>query len=215
MWKCSFQRPVTTNENIGKEFRIHVLVYQSPWMSCYLLSTVHSDFLRALEKLQKAIISFGFVMSVRLSVSLSVRPHGTTRLLPDRFSLNLIFEYSSKNCGKSKFHWNLTRITRVYVYIHEDISLSSSYNEKYIRENLLKKSFTVCLITFYFRKPCRLWDNVEKYCIARHATDGSMIWGTRITCWITRLQTHTHYIILHYCFSTAKTVTWMRLNGTL
>jgi hypothetical protein len=39
-------------------------------------------FLGPLEKLRKAAISF----------IMSLRPHGTTRLLLDRFSLNLIFE---------------------------------------------------------------------------------------------------------------------------
>jgi hypothetical protein len=29
---------------------------------------------------------------------------------------------------------------------------------------------------------------MEKYCTARHATDSS-IWGTRVTCWIIRLDT--------------------------
>jgi len=42
----------------------------------------------------------------------SVRPHGTTRLPLDGFSLNLISEYFSKMClEKSKFRYNLTRIT--------------------------------------------------------------------------------------------------------
>ena len=49
------------------------------------------DFSYALTKLRKATISF--VMSVYLSVRLSVRPHGTTRL-PLKY-----------------FHYNLTRIT--------------------------------------------------------------------------------------------------------
>ena len=40
-----------------------------------------------------------------LSVSLSVHPHGTTRLTLDGFSRNLIFEYFSKICPeKFKYH---------------------------------------------------------------------------------------------------------------
>jgi len=35
------------------------------------------------------------------------------------------------------------------------------------------KTHILCSITF-FRVPCRLWDNVEKYCKAGQATDGNM-----------------------------------------
>ena len=48
----------------------------------------------AFSKLRKATISF--IMTVCLSVRPSVRPRGTTRLPPDGFSLNLIFEYFPK-----------------------------------------------------------------------------------------------------------------------
>jgi len=43
----------------------------------------------------------------------------------------------------------------------------------------------LCLVTF-FRKYCRLWDNVEKYCIARQATDDNMAHAEYL-----RLQTQT------------------------
>jgi len=45
------------------------------------------QFLSAFAKLQKATISFV------MSVCLSFRPRGTTRLPQEGFSLNLIFEY--------------------------------------------------------------------------------------------------------------------------
>ena len=45
-------------------------------------------FLDALAELRKLTISF----------VMSVRPHGTTRLLLDRFSRNLVWEYFSKIC---------------------------------------------------------------------------------------------------------------------
>jgi len=48
------------------------------------------------------------------------------------------------------------------------------------------KAHILCSITFFFpRKSCRLWDNVEKHCWARQATDGNIIWRMRFTCWIT------------------------------
>ena len=47
---------------------------------------------------------------------------------------------------------------------------------------------------FCFRKSCRLWDNVEKYCRVGQVTD---IWRMRIACRITKARhTHTKYIIL-------------------
>jgi hypothetical protein len=52
----------------------------------------NAEFLGALVKLRKATISF--VISVRLSV----RPYGTSRLPLDGFSRNLVFNYFSKIC---------------------------------------------------------------------------------------------------------------------
>jgi hypothetical protein len=57
----------------------------------------------------------------------SVRPHGTTRLPLDGFSLNLLFEYLFENLSrKSKFHYNLTRITGTRLMCIYDISPNSS-----------------------------------------------------------------------------------------
>jgi len=36
------------------------------------------------------------------------------------------------------------------------------------------KTYILCSVTFFFRKSCRLWDNVEKYCKAWQATDDNM-----------------------------------------
>jgi hypothetical protein len=41
-------------------------------------------------------------------------------------------------------------------------------------------------ITFFPRKSCRLWDNVEKYGMAGQATDGNITRRMRIACWITK-----------------------------
>jgi hypothetical protein len=68
------------------------LIYPSDWIQTYIPNKWFyvAQFLDALKKLRKAIISF--VMSVRLSV----RVHGTTGLPLDGFSLNMIFEDFSK-----------------------------------------------------------------------------------------------------------------------
>ena len=49
----------------------------------------------------------------------------------------------------------------------------------------------------FFRKWCRLWDNVEKYGTARQATDGNITRLMRFACWITKAtDTHSEYAIL-------------------
>jgi len=40
-----------------------------------------------------------------------------------------------------------------------------------------------CSLT-YFRKSCRLWDNVEKYGRDGQVTDDNKIWCMRLACWI-------------------------------
>jgi hypothetical protein len=56
------------------------------------------------------------------------------------------------------------------------------------------KTLILCSITF-FRKSCLLWNNVEKYGIARQATD-DIIQHMRFACWITKgTDTPSEYII--------------------
>jgi hypothetical protein len=70
----------------------------------------------------------------------------------------------------------------------------------------------LCLITF-FRKSCRLWDNMEKYGRARQATDDNITRRMRIACWITKAA-DTLWICNTYWFPTATVVTRTRLNVT-
>jgi hypothetical protein len=76
------------------------------------------------------------------------------------------------------------------------------------------KNTLFCLTFFsFFRKSCRLWDNVEKQRTAEQATDYNTahvhstldIWGYK----------HTLRICNTYCFSTATMVAQMRLNVIL
>jgi len=55
-------------------------------------------FLGAFAKLREAPISF-----------MSVRPHGTTRLPLDGFSLNLVFQDFSKICGENSSYSNIVQ----------------------------------------------------------------------------------------------------------
>ena len=47
------------------------------------------------------------------------------------------------------------------------------------------------LLSYFLRKSCRLWDNVEKYGNARHAIDHNIIWRMRSACWLNK-DTDTH-----------------------
>ena len=66
-------------------------------------------------------------------------------------------------------------------------------------------------ITFFFRKSCRLWDNVEKYCRARQATDDSMAQCMPDN----QSYAHTLRICNTYCFPIVTMVARTRLNVML
>ena len=66
------------------------------------------------------------------------------------------------------------------------------------------KTHILCRVTFFPRKSCRLWDNVEKYDGARGATNDVTIWRIWVACWISKAtctlactlpRTHTEYVI--------------------
>jgi len=59
------------------------------------------------------------------------------------------------------------------------------------------KTHILNLNLFFFRKSCRLWDNIEKYCIVRQTTDDNIIERRRILCWLpTAKNTHSEYVII-------------------
>jgi hypothetical protein len=68
------------------------------------------------------------------------------------------------------------------------------------------KTHILCSVTF-FRKSCRLWDNVEKHGRARQAID-NRIRRMRFACWLTLRICNT------YCFSSATVVSRTRLSVT-
>ena len=62
------------------------------------------------------------------------------------------------------------------------------------REN--RNTFYVQYIFFSLWKSCRLWDNVEEYCTARHATDDDIVWLMHFSCPGTEAtDTHSEYVI--------------------
>jgi len=78
-----------------------------------LVVLLSSAFLRRVRKIAK---SDSFLRNVRPSARQSVRPHGTTLLPLDGFSWNLMHEDFFENLSrKFKLHYNLARITVLYV----------------------------------------------------------------------------------------------------
>jgi len=58
------------------------------------------------------------------------------------------------------------------------------------------KTHILCSVSF-FRKSCRLCDNVDKYFRVGQATDDNIIWRMRVACWIPRTKdTHSECVIL-------------------
>ena len=129
-------------------------------------------FIGAVPKLRKATIScIMFVLP-------SVCPHGKTQLPLDGFLLNLTFEYFSKICrGNSSFikTGQKERVLYMKTNTHFWSYLAQPFLEKKMfQTKVVEKAHTFCSVSFFFRKWCRLWDNVEKYCRADLATDDNM-----------------------------------------
>jgi hypothetical protein len=135
----------------------------------------------AFAKLRKPTISF--VMSVRLSV----RPHGTTRLDWTNFHEIWCFNIFLNLSRKLKFGQNLIRVTST---LREDKStlvivcrriLLRNRNDSDKRCTGSRKKY---FVSFLFRKSCRLWDYMETYYRTRQATDGNVLRCKRFACWI-------------------------------
>ena len=106
--------------------------------------------------------------------------------------LSFFFKISHENSSYIKIGKNIRYSTRRPVYICDHIALICSYNQKFFRKTLYRKSKH----TFYVqwippRKSCRLWDNVEKYYRAEKVTDGNTTRRMRNVCRIPK-STNTH-----------------------
>jgi hypothetical protein len=73
------------------------------------------------------------------------------------------------------------------------------------------KTHVLCSATF-FRKSCPLWDNVQEYGRAWHATDDNIIRRMRFPCWLTKAtNTHSEYVI-RIAFPRRK---WLRQRASV
>jgi hypothetical protein len=140
------------------------------------------------------------------AVCLSLCSHGTTWLPPDGFSLSLIWVFFCKypkkiqvslKSDKNNFTWKS-------IYIFYCISLIPSQNENVSDKSCIGNQGTHFIFNHFFRKSCHLWDNVEKYCGAREATDENK---THAQCTLdTQGYKHTIRMCNTYCFFTAMMV---------
>jgi hypothetical protein len=95
----------------------------------------------------------------------------------------------------------VTRVTGIlpdYLFISMIISLWILLTMRNVSGKILEKIKTHFIFNKFFRKSCRLWNNVVKYCTAWQATDDNIIWHMRIACWINKAtNTHTDCVILN------------------
>ena len=134
-----------------------------------------------------------------LSVCLSAHPFAWNNSVPTgwiflKFDIWVFFENLLK---KLNFYWNLTEkhlCTWIPMYVYDNISLNSSWNEKHFRKPCRENQNIHFMLSFSSpphpstpQKSCYIWDNMEKYERARQATVVNIIRHMRIACWITRL----------------------------
>jgi len=130
------------------------------------------NFVGALAKLWEATISF-FILFVRPTARNNSAPIGR---IFTKFNSLKIFRKSIEKIQvllKSDKHYGYFTWRPFYVY-HNIITIllrMRNVSEKLCREN---QNTHLTFNNFYFRTPCRLWHNVEKYGTARQATGDYM-----------------------------------------
>ena len=97
----------------------------------------------------------------------------------------------------------MKKFSYLWQYVAE-LFLEWCYKSKCYR----RAKHILCSVTFFPRKSCRFWDNVDKCDGARGATNDDTIWRVRVqtpTRPGTRTRAHTQ-ICNNYCFSTATMI---------
>jgi hypothetical protein len=134
---------------------------------------------RRFQKIAKSNYLFRYVC---LSVSPSVLPHGTTRLSLDEYSWNLICEDFFENLSR-KFKFSLKSDKNKGYFTWRSIKILSYLAQFFLEWEMFQTKVVEKIKTHIlgsvtvFRKLCRLWDNVEKYCTVGRATDDDMAHG--------------------------------------
>ena len=124
-----------------------------------------------------------------------------------------IWEFFENLSTKCKFHSNLTRImgtlhevVYAFMIIHRwNILRMRNVSDKSCRENKNTHFMFNDFVFSFFRKSCRLWDKVQKYCTAGQAAGDSITRWMRFACRAPTQQHRHNLLILNaYCLSTAK-----------
>ena len=167
--------------------------------------------------MQKATISF--IMSVCLSaclpacLSIHMEQLGSHWMDCYETWCSSIFKKSVKKTQVSlKSEKNNGYIARWQIYIYYNILLNSTQNEKCFSQICRENQNIRFTFSDFFPKLCCLWDNVEKYCTARQATDDNTKRRMHTAGWIPKAtNTHSEYVIftafprqqwMHKCAST-------------
>jgi len=165
-----------------------------------------------------------------LPFSLSVSPHGATRLLLHGFSWNLIFGYFSKNMPrKFKFHYNMTRLTGT---LHEDqytffiVSHSFPFRMRNVSFKICREIQNTFFIQYIFFFENHAVYEVKWKNIVEPDRPHMTIWRIHIASWMTKAtNTLSEYVIciafplqqwlqerasmLHYTYSSVYGWSWI------
>jgi hypothetical protein len=128
---------------------------------------------------------------------------------PPRKSVDKIQVSLKSDRSNGYFTW---RPIYIFGHISHSFFRTRNVSEKIVEK--IKTHIFCSVIFFFFRKSCRLWGNVEKYCRAGRASNDNVIWRMHITCWIAYGYRHTLGICNTYCFSTATVVARTRHSVT-
>ena len=104
---------------------------------------------------------------------MSVRPQGTTRRPLEEFWWTLIFKIFLKNLSRK---WQKEQVLYINTFSHLWQYLAECFVEweMFYRQAVEKIKIHALFSIKFFRKSCCLWDNIEKCCGAREATNDNM-----------------------------------------
>ena len=165
-------------------------------------------FLTTFAKLRKVTVSFV------MTVSTSFRQNETTRLPvyglkfdTSIFRKSIEKVYVSLKSDKRNGHFTWRPICILIISRSLLLRMKKIFHTKFI-----KKTKNLCWI-IVFRKSCRLWDNVRKYCRVGRTTDDNMAHAHFMQD--TRGYKYTFGICNSYCFSIVIMIALTRLIVTL
>jgi len=136
-------------------------------------------------------------MSVRPSAWNSSAPTGRGFFLKEIWHWRIFLKSVYKIHVSFKSDRNNRRLIWTRVYIYDNISLNSSYNEKYFRQNLYRKSkHILCSIIVSSLNPAVCDIMRQKSGTARQDTDDNAMRCMRFACCVAKAtNTHWEYVM--------------------